>query len=77
MRRVDRIIVGDELLNLASAIKNELRTLDLDVRKNVKGNRAAGVRLRHSIRSARENITELIRISVQYENARQDAKKDD
>ena len=54
----------NEIINKWTEIKELIDNLELDIVKNSKGNKAAGGRARKQLRSLKNNITALIRISL-------------
>lgn len=55
---------SNEIINAWTEIKLLMEELELDIVKNSKGNKAAGGRARKRLRSLKNNITALIKISL-------------
>jgi len=67
----------DDVLTQWEKIRVLIESIDLDVRKNARGNAAAGGRARKGLRSLKNRSTELIKSTISEEKRRKAEKLND
>ena len=67
----------DDILTQWEKIRVLIESVDLDVRKNARGNAAAGGRARKGLRSLKNRSTDLIKATITEEKRRKSERLDD
>jgi len=62
--------MADELTNKWTELKTLVESLELDVLKQANGNASAGVRARRGLRLLKNEVADLVRVSLDTEKAR-------
>lgn len=56
-------------------LKTLVDTIEMDLHRSVRGNRAAGLRLRRGLRKVRSSSLELTRTSLKYDSALEESRR--
>lgn len=59
--------MNQQIVEAWMAIKQAISEVDVDVMKNAKGNASAGVRARKVLRGLRNQLTELVKTTIEAE----------
>ena len=61
--------MNQRIVEAWDAIKQAVAEIDVDLLKNAKGNASAGVRARKGLRSLRNNLSELVKATIEEEKS--------
>ena len=56
-----------EIIAKWNELKDIMESIELDVHKNASGNKSAGVRARRGLRSLKNDVTNLVKLTLQAE----------
>lgn len=62
--------MNERIVEAWDAIKRAVAEIDVDVLKNAKGNASAGIRARKGLRALRNNLSELVKTTIEEEKAK-------
>lgn len=66
---------NQDIVNCWEELKVLVEMIDLDIRKNARGNTSAGIRARKNLRSIKKHAADLVRKTVEEDRRRKKEKK--